>query len=204
MTNQNYAALGPAQFEEQIARKLPPRGLAWTRMLGTVFQTFWQVMADAIAAVHARAGVLSETEAFPPTSVELLPDWETVFGLPDPCLPTPSSTGARQAAVAARLAATGGQSVPYFEQLAENLGGEISVTEYAPFRIGVNGPTQPIYPADWAYIWEVTLEDTPTFYFQCGISGAGEPLWQFGQAPIQCEISRLAPAHTQVEFAAFD
>lgn len=199
----NYAALQPADFEEAVARKLPPRGLAWTRQFGSVFQGFWKVLADALAAVHARAAVLSEREAFPPTSIELLPDWEQVLGLPDPCLPTPSTTSARQAAVAARLAATGGQSVPYFEQLATNLGGTIGVTEFAPFRLGVNAFTQPLYSAAGAYCWEVELVDAAVFYLDFGVSGLGEPFWQFGNQPVQCEIARLAPAHTKVTFTNF-
>lgn len=198
-----YASLQPADFEEAVARKLLPRGLAWTRQLGSVLQGFWQACADVLAAVHARASVLSETESFPPTSVELLPDWEAVLGLPDPCLPVPPSTAARQAAVAARLAATGGQSVPYFVQLATNLGATIELTEYAPFRCGVDNCYAAIRCAAWAYKWNVALEDDPFFQFQCGISNCFEPLWQYAKTPVQCEISRLAPAHTAPSFTGF-
>lgn len=203
----NYASLGPPDFEEAIARKLPPRGLAWaTRVPGTVFQGFWQVIADAIAAVHARAGVLTETEAWPPSSVELLSDWEEVFGLPDNCLPVPSATTARQAAVAARLGSTGGQSIPYFEQLAINLGGAIEVTEFAPFRASINRANytpQPLYQLGAAYTWEIALSGNALFYFEAGVSSAGEPLWQYANSPIECEIKRLQPAHTQTVFTGF-
>jgi uncharacterized protein YmfQ (DUF2313 family) len=195
-----YANLQPADFEEAVARKLPPRGKAWTRLLGSIFQGFWRVIADALAAVHARSADLTELEAFPPTSVELLSQWETVLGLPDPCLPTPSSTAARQAAVALRLTATGGQSVSYFETVAAQLGASISITEFAPFRWGINKWTQPLLTASYANTWEVTLLGSSQFFFLWGVSSWGEPYWQPGLPAVQCELLRLAPAHTKVLF----
>lgn len=146
---------------------------------------------------------LTEVEAFPPTSVELLPDWEEVLGLPDPCLGANPVTAARQAAVAARLAATGGQSVPYYEALATNLGASISVTEYAPWRWGVDALWAPWRNATWAYVWLVTLNQGAAFDFEWGVSAYWEPFWQIANGPVQCEIQRLAPAHTQVEFTLF-
>lgn len=199
----NYAGLGPADFEEAVARKLPPRGLAWPRQLGGVFQGFLSAIADVLAAFHARHAQLTEVEAFPPTSVELLPDWETVLGLPDPCLGANPVTSARQAAVGAKLAATGGQSVPYYQELAVNLGGAISVTEYAPWRWGVDVWGTPWRNATWAYVWLVTLENQAAFDFEWGVSSWGEPYWQIANGPIRCEIQRLAPAHTQVNFTLF-
>lgn len=197
----NYAGLGPADFEEAVGQKLAPPGLAWPREPTTIFQRFWRVIADALVAVHARTGVLTEREAFPPISVELLPDWERVLGLPDPCLGPNPSTPARQAAVAARLSSAGGQSVPYFEALAVLLGGSITVTEYVPFRLGVDHFGDPLRVAAWAYIWTVTLSTGSLFRFELGVSHFGEPLWQISSGPIQCEIQRLKPAHTQVNFA---
>lgn len=199
----NYADLQPPDFEEAVGRKLPPRGLAWPRDLGSVFQRYWQVIADMLAAVHARVSVLTEREAFPPTSVELLPTWERVLGLPDPCLGANPSTPARQAAVQARLAATGGQSVPYFEQLAANLGGSITITEYAPFRWGVDHWGAPLRCQAWAHIWLVTLQGQPVFRFRWGVSHWSESFWQLAKSPIQCEIQRLAPAHTLPIFTGF-
>jgi len=159
---QNYADLGPADFEAAIAQRLLPRGLAWTRVAGSVLQSYWRVVADAIAAVHARAGVLTEVESFPPSSVELLSDWETVLGLPDSCLGVGPTTSARQALVAERLAATGGQSIGYFEALAAQLGATITIEEFAPFRAGIDVAAAGTVVATW---------------FEASVSAAGAPLW---------------------------
>ena len=197
-----YAGLGPVDFEAAIAERLLPRGLAWTRLAGTVLQGFWRTIADALGAVHARSAALTERESFPPTSVELLSDWERVLGLPDPCLGVNPATSARQASVAARIAANGGQSVPYFEALAVSLGGTIEVTEYAPFRFGIDSFGEPLRAASWAYTWLVTLSGTSLFWFEFGASAWGEPFWQVPGGAIACEIQRLAPAHTLVLFGS--
>ena len=199
----SYSGLGPTDFEAAVAQKLPPRGLAWPRLPGGVFQGFWSAIADGLAAFHARETQLTDVEAFPPASVELLPDWEAVLGLPDPCLGANPVTAARQAAVAAKLAATGGQSVPYFVELAANLGAAITVTEYAPWRWGVDAMWSAWRNASWAYVWLVTLADPAAFEFEWGVSAMWEPFWQIANGPVQCEIQRLAPAHTQVNFTLF-
>jgi uncharacterized protein YmfQ (DUF2313 family) len=199
----NFAGLGAPDFAEAVARKLPPRGLAWTRQIGSIFGGFWTAIADALAAFHATEAQLTEIEAFPPASVQLLGRWEAVLGLPDPCLGANPVTAARQAAVAARLAASGGQSVPYFLALAANLGATISITPYAPYRAGVDSCWAPIRNPSWAYTWLVTLLDQAVFDFDIGVSGCWEPLWQTANGPVVCEINRLAPAHTEVEFSVF-
>jgi uncharacterized protein YmfQ (DUF2313 family) len=62
-------------------------------------------------ALDARAGQLIP-DAFPCSTVELLPEWEATLGLPDPCVQPPLTTlQQRQAAVCAKLVARG---VPFF------------------------------------------------------------------------------------------
>ncbi len=199
----NYAGLTPGDFTAAVAQGLPPRGAAWPRQPGGIFQGFWSAIAGVLAQFHAREAALTEQEAFPPTAVELLPDWEGVLGLPDPCLGTNPVTAARQAAVRARLAANGGQSVPYYQELAANLGGAIEVTQYAPWRWGVDAMWSPLRNETWAYTWLVALTGQAAFDFRWGVSGCWEPFWQIANGPIQCEIQRLAPAHTQVNFTDF-
>ena len=199
----NYAGLGPADYQDVVGQKLPPTGLAWPRRVGSIFQGFWNVFANGLAAFHAASAQLTEVEAFPPTSVQLLPRWEGVLDLPDPCLGTNPVTSARQAAVQARLAATGGQSVPYYEDLASNLGGSISITEYAPWRWGVDPLWAPLRCEAWANVWLVTLLGDAAFVFQWGVSATWEPFWTIANGPIQCEIQRLSPAHTHVNFTLF-
>ncbi len=148
----NAAQLGPGNFQSAVGR-LAPMGLVWPSKGGGVFQGFWNAVAGTLAAFHAREGILTEIEAFPPTSVELLPDWEEVLGLPDPCLGSNPVTAARQAAVRARLAASGGQSVPYYIGVAADLGATIAITEYRQRHGdgGVDAYWSAWRNASWAY-----------------------------------------------------
>lgn len=197
-----YALLQPADFEAAIAERLLPRGLAWTRVVGSVLQGFWRAVAGAVWAVHNRAGALTEIEGFPPTALELLPEWEAVFGLPDPCLGQFPTTAARQAEVAERLAATGGQSIAYFTQLAALLGATIRVTEYAPFRFGIDSFGEPLRNQSWAYAWLVTVAGTTLQWFTWGVSSWSQPFWSVPGGAVVCELQRLAPAHTILFFSA--
>jgi uncharacterized protein YmfQ (DUF2313 family) len=196
----SYANLQPPDFESGVWKLRPP-GLAWAAGIGSVLRGFWAVVGDAIAAVHARAAVLTERESFPPWSIELLPDWETVFGLPDPCAGVAPTIAARQAAVGARLGATGGQSIPYYETVAQSLGGTVTITEYAPMRWGINAWGQPLYTPGWAYVWTATLTGAAIFRLTWGGGAWGEPFWQIQNDPVACELQRLKPAHTILFFA---
>ena len=94
---------------------------------------------QALAQVYVRQTARSRNlvvDAFPATTVELLPEWENTLGLPDPCAGPSPTLGQRIAQVVARLTDSGGQSVAYFVELARRLGYDITVTQYAPSRFG--------------------------------------------------------------------
>lgn len=178
-----------------------PRGRAWPHDPDATMTQLLAGFALSQGRVGAREAELL-TDSFPATTVELLPEWEESLGLPDPCLGQNPLTSVRQAQVVARLTLPGGQTIAFFEALALQLGGSITVTEYAPFRWGIDHWGAPFYSAAWADIWLVTLSDTAEFRFEYGLSHWGEPYWQVIGGAISCEIVRLAPAHTRVNFAA--
>lgn len=162
-----------------------------------------QVVA-ALAPTWARHTLSNNgllVDAFPATAVQLLPEWEAALGLPDPCAgPAPTLQG-RQAQVVARLATSGGQSVPYFISYAAALGYTVSVTEFTPFRVGQQAMGAQLGTQDWAFAWQINaVLNTPT-NFRTGLSGTGEPLVAWGNAVLQCELSEVRPAHTILLFA---
>lgn len=182
-------------------QNLLPRGRAWPRDGDANLTAVLSGIAAAWAAGHARQRELIE-DAFPSTTVELLPEWEASLGLPDPCFGPNPLTSARQAAVVARFTASGGQSIAYFQALADSYGSAVTVTEYAPFRAGIDVAMTPLRCAAWAHIWLVTLTSATLFRFEAQISTAGQPLWTLGVGAVGCEIIRLKPGHTIVEFAS--
>jgi len=117
---------------------LLPTGPAWPRHAwSTLAQTVFG-LADYWGFVDGRAADLLEIESDPRTTVELLPDWERSFGLPDPCYAEPLSVYDRQVALVQRMTILGGQSRQFFIDAAAQIGYTISITEYRPFMVGID------------------------------------------------------------------
>src|SRR5215470_5052742 len=117
---------------------LLPTGPAWPRHAwSTLAQTVFG-LADYWGFVDGRAADLLEIESDPRTTVELLPDWERNFGLPDPCYAEPLSVYDRQVALVQRMTILGGQSRQFFIDAAAQVGYTISITEYRPFMVGID------------------------------------------------------------------
>ena len=64
--------------------------------------------------VDGRAADLLEIESDPRTTVELLPDWERAWGLPDPCFPNATSIAERQNMLVLVMTLLGGQSRAFY------------------------------------------------------------------------------------------
>lgn len=109
---------------------LRPRGLAWMQDLGSVWAKLFMALAEEFRRIEERAYDLLADEADPRNTVELLPEWERAYGLPDQCSPAGSTVSERQAALVARIVATGGQSVSYITEVSAAMGFSITITEY--------------------------------------------------------------------------
>jgi uncharacterized protein YmfQ (DUF2313 family) len=167
--------------------RLLPRGMAWSRDPDCVRTQALAGCAPTFSRVNAAAVALL-VDAFPATAVGLLPEWEAALGLPDPCLGPNPTIAQRQASVVARLANSGGQSVPFFIALALTLGFVITITEFAG-------------SAALANTWRVNVLNIDAFRLKAG-DAAGEFLSVIPSAVdvLECEFKRLAPAHTILEW----
>jgi uncharacterized protein YmfQ (DUF2313 family) len=184
-----------ADFLAQWQRLLPT-GPIWPREADAVLT---QCLAALTPTYERQAGrsVNLLADAFPVQPVELLPDWETTLGLPDPCLGAAPTLQARQQAVAARFVAGGGQSIAYYVNVAAALGYTVTVTTFRPLTFG-QAFGLPMLGAPWASTWQVNLPSDPVIAANFGGAfGAPFATWGSGAA-LLCEIQRLAPAHTTV------
>lgn len=178
---------------------LLPTGPVWPRDPDAV-QT--QALA-ALMPTWARLAARDENllvDAFPQTTVELLPEWEASLGLPDPCAGESPLLSDRRNQVVARFAGNGGQSEAYFISFAAALGYAITITQFRPRRFGDRFGT-PMRGAAWAYAWQVNAATKPVTYRQFGSSLFGEPYSTFGSTVLQCELDRIKPAHTVLIFS---
>lgn len=162
---------------------LLPRGRVWPRDLDALQADFMAGLAPTFNRHDQRAQNLL-VDAFPATAVELLPEWEESLGLPDPCAGPAATIEQRQAQVVARLTDNGGQSAAHFIDFAAKLGFTITITYFAPFRIGHSRAGDPIYGESWIFAWQVNSPDVSL-----------QP-----NAVLECELRARAPAHTYVLF----
>lgn len=190
-----------AAWSDQLG-KLLPRGKAWT---GELLQHLLAGIAAEFARLDGRASTLVD-EADPSTTLELLPEWERVAGLPDSCVPAGQTTTERQQAVIRKISGLGGQTPAFFIDLAARLGVEIAIEEFRPFRAGMKSGSR-CRSAAWSHVWRVRVlasSDASALRFsrfRSGRSRAGDRLRAGGIASLECVITRAAPAHTTVLFA---
>ena len=156
--------------------------------------------AQEIASIEQDAQDMMD-EMDPRTAVQCLPDFERVLG-PDPCGRDLSGLSIRQRQQLAhqRWTATGGQSIPYLVSVAAKLGFEIEIEEFWPSRAGGLRAGQRLVPEGEQFVWRVKLVLNRTINFKAGISQAGDPLGEFIEAGIECELRRIAHSHTTPVF----
>jgi len=181
-------------------RNLLPRGRAWSRDSTGVQASVLAGLAKSSEAVDSGAMSLL-ADAFPATAVFLLPQWEQVLGLPDPCAGISPTLQARQAQAAARFANVGGQTVEFFQAFAQTLGYQVEIVECAPFRMGQSHMGSQLGDHDWSHVWRVISDKgIDLVSFRMGRSGMGEPLESWGSAVLECELNQWKPAHTLIVF----
>lgn len=179
---------------------LLPSGAAWTRDPDASLTKLLAAWADSLARVDQRADALIE-EADPRTTLELLPDWERVAGLPDPCCGLGTSLQSRRNQLVARLTDNGGQRPIDYINLAAALGYTITVTaSFSVFRCGVGMCGYPINGVPWAHAWAVNAPLNTVIQFRAGTSVSGDPLSTFGNVVLECVIRRRNRATKTVIF----
>ena len=126
--------------------------------------------------------------------VELLPDWERIAGLPDPCAPAPTKIAERQAALVARITArggdTGGSTVALLIQIAVDLGyADASVRRFHLPAFTCQSECDDnlnTLTAGWPFVYEFILPQRDG---------------QTQQDVVKCQIDRSAMSHLATTYA---
>jgi uncharacterized protein YmfQ (DUF2313 family) len=197
----------------QALLSLLPVGQAWPRDPDSVLVQAINGLAQYWGYVDGRAADLLERESDPRKTVELLPDWERAWGLPDPCLPSATTIGERQRMLVLYMTYLGGQSRAYFTQLMAWLGYTVTIKEFAPFMAGISqvGDTRPhptdqfrwyIGPPEMRFYWSVEVGTASVIWFRVSSGQAGvDPHMRLGiPQELQCLLDRWKPAHTELVF----
>jgi uncharacterized protein YmfQ (DUF2313 family) len=163
---------------------LLPQGQAWPKNPGTTLDLACRGLAEYWGFVDSRAADLLEQESDPRETLELLPDWERNWGLPDPCYTAPQDIDGRHRELLMRMTMQGSQSREFFIGVAAQLGYTITITEYRTFVVGIDrvgdsrvygaaGAPDPIMRNEWgnpimdengdAYVKEGELSEWPYY-----------------------------------------
>lgn len=164
------------------SRALAPRGAVWPddtesvqgKVLAALALTWWRIDGAAVQ-------LLADT--FPATTEALLDEWEASVGLPDPAIGAGATIAQRQAQVVARLVGAGGQSRERFISFAATLGFTITITNYAPLRVGHFNAGDAAYGQIWADAWGVHVAANT------GGMSAGQ---------LKAELETIKPAETTI------
>ncbi|MCQ2994359.1 YmfQ family protein [Pseudomonas syringae] len=188
-----------AAYYAQLKALLPP-GPAWDAERVPEIHQLLEAGSLELAREDLRlSDLLGESD--PDRVRELVPDWEHVMGLPDPCLGVSPTFEDRQLAVRRRLTEVGGQSPAFFVQLAISVGYlQASVTEHRAPRFGAAHFDQTHF-GTWSaqFMWTLNTGPRRRLGRRFAASYWGE---RFGINPsgaLECVIRRAAPAHA-VEF----
>jgi uncharacterized protein YmfQ (DUF2313 family) len=195
-----------------------PQGQAWPKEPGSTLERACTGLSYYWGDVDGRAADLLERESDPRMTVELLPDWERAFGLPDPCFPSATTIAERQKMLVLHMTWLGGQSREYFISLLEWLGYPgVYIKEFSPFMAGVSQvgdtrappPDSPVAsqnfrwyigPAEQRFVWTVNIGQIGLYWFRAGSGQAGVDHHLEFAVPheIVCLLDRWKPAHTVI------
>jgi uncharacterized protein YmfQ (DUF2313 family) len=179
---------------------LLPRGRVWPRDDDAVQTKVLAGLAPSYERQTARANYLL-IDSFPATSYELLPEWESTLGLPDPCAGIAPTIPQRRSQVIARFTNVGGASIPYFIGFAESLGFTVTIEQFTQARVGQLRAGAPCCGQDWNFAWRITAPLASVSRAVAGAMAAGDPLASWANNVLECEIRSVIPAHTVPIFA---
>jgi uncharacterized protein YmfQ (DUF2313 family) len=200
-----------------------PQGSAWPRELYTALQklilglsSVWGEKAGTSGmSVDGRAADLLDRESDPRQTIELLPEWEAAFGLPDSCLAEPLTVDDRHNALVSRITLSGAGDPAFLKGVAATIGYQIEILEHSPFMAGISqagdssDPTSATSNFRWEagpdiirQWWTVLVLQPRLSWFRAGSGEAGvDPLLQIGIfTDLECMMNRIKPAHSFLTF----
>lgn len=184
-----------------LLQKFLPYGTAWSRVHDAVLSRLLGSFADGMARMDLRLrDVLDEIN--PSTSTSLLQEWEAFVASVDECCNfTEAPLDERQRRVVARLTDVGSLSRGYFLSMATELGyRDTTITEFRPTHCEMTCEVV-VMDERFRFLWTVNLPHQVDNHavFRAG-ARCDERIDRYTFGPLECQLMRLKPAHTQVIF----
>ena len=178
----------------QLLRQLLPPGPAWEK--DEILE-----LIDKLSIEMARTDerIFALYNEMDPNSVtELVPEWEKVMDLPDPCLGPSPSFDDRVAQVRERLISVGQQKPAYFVSIAQKQGYknakviEVFAPRFHKSRFGAARFGTWLQQFFWVLETGSRLASGRRF----GMARFGQRFGDIAGDALECVIHRYAPAHT--------
>ena len=192
--------IAPEEYLGQL-QALLPRGAAWPRERTATLTSLLEVLAEDLARTDRSAAALLD-EILPATTLDLLPDWERVAGLPDACSPA-SAVGrsVRRGLLVSRLVSRPLMIGSVYEQIALSLGYDAAdVVEHDERAAGAIIDLD-VTGGRWRYVWWLRVTGTDGRSLFNTLSSVTAPL---ASTPtndeLECRVRAAMPAHTHVVF----
>lgn len=188
------------QFRDMMLALLP-QGSAWPRDPKSNWGLLFTAFAEEFARVDARHEQLMN-EMDPRGALELLPEWESDYALPGPCITTEQTLAERRKALLEKYRRVGRQDRAFFIEVAAALGYAITITEYNPTNSGpqteYNG--MPIAGDSWNYVWQINAQLLNRTQRVFGSQFPG-PFQTYGNEMLECTLKALAHNHRVLFFS---
>ena len=192
--------IAPEGYLGQL-QALLPRGAAWPRERTATLTSLLEVLAEELARTDGSAAALLD-EIIPATTLDLLPDWERVTGIPDACSQTEVSTRpVRRSLVLSRLASRPLMNPRVYEQIALSMGYDsATVVEHDERAAGAIVGLD-VTGGRWRYVWwlRVTGDDGRSLFNTLSDVGAALATTPTNDE-MECRVRAAMPAHTHVVF----
>ena len=188
-------------YRDQL-HALLPSGPAWSPEAGTVLDLLLDALASQMAGVDS-AGVNLLDEIRPPTTVDLLPDWERVVGLPDICSVLGSTITVRRASLLEKLVTKPTLNASEFVRIGRTFGVEIVVEEHDQTRadaiMGLDTTN-----GKWRFVWWISIPTSADVVRLTTLSTVKTPFRSVGRnTEMECRLQNAAPAHTHLVIGYF-
>ena len=183
----------------ELLQALLPRGAAWTRERTATLTSLLDALAADLARIDADAADLL-AEINPSTTLDMLPDWERVVGLPDDCSPAETvDVATRRNLLVSLLAYSPAVTPAALERLALSMGyTSAAVLEHR------RSSAEAIAGLDtaggrWRFVWWLRTEGGAGQYFTT-LSTAADPLVVYDprDTELACRVRAVMPAHTHI------
>lgn len=178
---ETWVQRGADDYARAIENELPV-GEAWPRDPDGDLMKWVGGCAQIYGTVAQRSADLLLRESDPRATIELLPEWERAFGLPDDCNAEVLTIQVRRQALVNRITEIGGQSIAYFQGIATALGYQVTIYEYLPYMCGLSvcGETRPAGELTYVYAQCGVAECSVSPMCDITLYGGDDWTWRLG------------------------